>query len=170
MIIPDEYLDQHIKGLVRLELRGEAKVIGKTVELSGKKKNGDIFPLELSLSDWETSEGRFFTGIIRDISKRRRTELENKVIHEITQGIVTTSNLDELLRLIHTSLGTVVYAENFFIALYNKITGLFSFPYFVDKVDETPDLHFWQKVVRHMFTGRLSHISFPMNHLINLWR
>ncbi len=138
MIIPDEYLERHIKGLVRIGLKGEANVIGKTVELSGKKRNGNIFPLELSLSDWETSEGRFFTGIIRDISNRRRTELENQVIHEITQGIVTTSNLDELLNLIHASLGTVVYAENFFIALFNKKTGLFSFPYFVDKVDETP--------------------------------
>ena len=138
MIIPDDYLERHMKGMVLLELRGEEKVIGKTVELSGKKKNGDTFPLELSLSDWETSEGRFFTGIIRDITKRRRTELENQVIHDVTQGIVNTSNLDELLKLIHTSLGKVVYSENFFIALYNKITGLFSFPYFIDKVDETP--------------------------------
>jgi PAS domain S-box-containing protein len=138
LIIPEDYLDKHIKGMVRLEMRGEKKVIGKTVELNGKKKNGDTFPLELSLSDWETSEGKFFTGIIRDISRRKRTELEARVIYEITHGITTTSNLDELLKLIHQSLGKVVYADNCFVALHNPKTGLFSFPYFVDKFDTTP--------------------------------
>jgi signal transduction histidine kinase len=38
----------------------------------------------------------------------------------------------------HTSLSKVLYAENCFVALHNQKTGLFSFPYFVDKVDETP--------------------------------
>jgi PAS domain S-box-containing protein len=77
-------------------------------------------------------------GISRDITLRKRSELENEVIYEIIQGITTTSNLDELLKLIHTSLGKVVYAENCFVALHNQKTGLFSFPYFVDKLDETP--------------------------------
>jgi signal transduction histidine kinase len=60
------------------------------------------------------------------------------VNYEITQGITSSTNLDELLKLIHQSLGKVVYAENFFIALYNQKTELFSFPYFIDKIDETP--------------------------------
>jgi PAS domain S-box-containing protein len=138
LIIPDDYLGKHIKGFVLLELRGEPKAPGKTIELIGKKKNGENFPLELSLSSWETSEGKFFTGIIRDISRRKRTELENNVLYQINQGITTTSNLDELLKLIHSSLGKVSYAENFFVALMNEKTGLFSFPYFVDKFDTTP--------------------------------
>jgi PAS domain S-box-containing protein len=139
LIIPEDYLNQHVKGMVRLEMRGGAKAIGKTVELTGKRKNGTVFPLDLSLSDWETSEGRFFTGIVRDISTRKRNELENQIIYEISKGFTTTSNLDELLSLIHTSLGKVVYAENCFVALYNSKTGLFSFPYFVDKFDTTPE-------------------------------
>jgi PAS domain S-box-containing protein len=77
-------------------------------------------------------------GIGRDITERKRRELEDQVLHEITQGITTSNNLDELLKLIHYSLGKVVYAENCFIALYNQKTGLFSFPYFVDKFDTTP--------------------------------
>jgi len=137
-VIPDEYLYKHIKAKVLLEMRGEKHAGYKTVELLGLRKDGTTFPLELSLSDWETSEGKFFTGIIRDITTRKRMELENQVLYEITQGITTTSNLDELMKLIHLSLQKVVYAENFFVALYNVDTGLFSFPYFVDKYDETP--------------------------------
>jgi signal transduction histidine kinase len=40
--------------------------------------------------------------------------------------------------LIHNSLGKVVYADNCFVALKDQTSGLFSFPYFVDKVDTTP--------------------------------
>jgi PAS domain S-box-containing protein len=77
-------------------------------------------------------------GISRDITDRKRSELESYALFEITQGITSTDNLDELLRLIHQSLGKVVYAENCFVALYDEITGLFSFPLFVDKIDQTP--------------------------------
>jgi PAS domain S-box-containing protein len=77
-------------------------------------------------------------GISRDISLQKRLELENQINYEITQGITTTSNLDELLKLIHQSLRKVVYADNCFVALHDEASGLFSFPYFVDKFDSVP--------------------------------
>jgi len=138
LIIPDDSQIMHERGMKRLESVDEKHVIGRTVELIGMTKEHVSFPLELSSSEWETSEGKFFTGIVRDISRRKRTELENKVLFEITQGVTTTSNLDELLKLIHHALSEVVSAENCFIALYDLNSGLFSFPYFVDKYDETP--------------------------------
>ncbi len=138
IVIPADYLNKHIKPKVLLEMRGVTQLADKTVELSGMKKNGNSFPLELSLSGWETAEGRFFTGIVRDITNRKRTELENLINYEITQGITSTSNLDELLKLIHQSLGKVVYAENCFIALHNQQTSFFNFPFFIDKYDTTP--------------------------------
>jgi PAS domain S-box-containing protein len=138
VIIPEDYIRQHIKSKILLERRNPDYDKYKPVELEGMRKNGDSFPIELSLSEWETSEGKFFTGIVRDITTRKRTELENQIIYEITQGLTSTSNLDELLKLIHHTLGKVVYADNFFVALHNDDTGLFSFPYFVDKYDETP--------------------------------
>ena len=77
-------------------------------------------------------------GISRDITQRKRSEFENYALFEIARGITSTNNLDELLKLIHHSLAKVVYAENCFIALYDKKNGTFSFPYFIDKVDVTP--------------------------------
>ncbi|MCX6149562.1 MAG: PAS domain S-box protein [Ignavibacteriales bacterium] len=75
-IIPQDYIEQHIKGMRRIEQGGENHVIGKTVELHGIHKNGKEFPLELSLAEWETSNGKFFTGIIRDITQRKQAENE----------------------------------------------------------------------------------------------
>ncbi len=137
-IIHKDFRDLQEK-VIRLLKQGAGKFMaGKTVELDGVRKDGTLFNAELSFSEWKTLDGEFFTGIIRDISSRKRIELENQVIYEITQGITTTSNLDELLKLIHDSLAKFVYAENIFVALYNQNTNLFSFPYFVDKFDTAP--------------------------------
>ncbi|TAL79221.1 MAG: PAS domain S-box protein, partial [Bacteroidetes bacterium] len=138
LIIHEDYRNRQFKLIELLKMGGGKFMTGKTVEFHGVKKNGLAFPVEMSFSGWKTSEGQYFTGIVRDITSRKRTELENQIIHEITQGVTSTSNLDELLKLIHHSLGKVVYAENCFVALHNKQTGLFSFPYFVDKIDQIP--------------------------------
>jgi len=87
IIIPDEYIEQHINGIKRIGSGGDKHVIGSTVELNGLNKNGIVFPIELSLSEWKISEGTFYTGIIRDISERKRTELiiqnKNKELQEL---------------------------------------------------------------------------------------
>ena len=104
-----------------------------------RKNNSDVWFSAYKLPLYDNSGNIVGTfGISRDITDRKRMESENQVIYEIAQGVTTTSNLDDLLKLIHKSLGKVVYAENCFVALYDQETGLFSFPYFVDKFDPTP--------------------------------
>ncbi|MGH7206574.1 MAG: PAS domain S-box protein, partial [Nitrospiraceae bacterium] len=74
LIMPARYREAHQKGLERLRATGEARIIGKTVELYGLRKDGSEFPLELSLGTWKTATGIFFSGIIRDITERKRAE------------------------------------------------------------------------------------------------
>ena len=62
--------------------------LGKTVVMEGKRKNGNVFPLELSISKWETARGRFVTGIIRDITERKQTEEQLRESNQIIEGIV----------------------------------------------------------------------------------
>jgi PAS domain S-box-containing protein len=69
-IMPDKYRARHIAGLERFKATGEARVIGKTVELEGLRKDGSVFPIELSISDYQTTEGIYFTAIIRNIADR----------------------------------------------------------------------------------------------------
>jgi PAS domain S-box-containing protein len=109
-------------------------------EILNRKKDGTEFPVFLSTAVVRDNQGNpiALIGVANDITIRKRMELESQVIYEITQGVTTTSNLDELLRLIHNSLGKVVYAENCFIALYDNKSGLFNFPYFIDKFDPMP--------------------------------
>ena len=70
--------------------------------------------------------------------ERHRAEAERQVMFEIIQGVNVTANLDGLFRLIHQSLKKVIFAENFFVALYDRVSGLFTFPFFVDQFDPPP--------------------------------
>jgi putative nucleotidyltransferase with HDIG domain len=72
--VPGQFRERHRDGLKRVHAGGERRMIGKTVELTGLRKDGSEFPLELSLSQWEIPDGHHYTGIIRDITERKKAE------------------------------------------------------------------------------------------------
>jgi diguanylate cyclase (GGDEF)-like protein/PAS domain S-box-containing protein len=76
LIIPERFHGAHTNGLNRIASGGEPKIIGRTVEVIGLKKDNSEFPLELSLAMWKASERILFTAILRDISGRKRAEQE----------------------------------------------------------------------------------------------
>ncbi len=100
-----------------------------------KKKDGTIFDVEIAAHPF-TFEGRSARLVlISDITERKRAENESKIISEIIQGVTTTSNLEELLALVQRSIGQAIYAENFYVALHDKQTGLLNVPFCMDKFD-----------------------------------
>jgi PAS domain S-box-containing protein len=73
-MMPARYREMHEQGLRRLQSSGESRIIGKSVELHGLRKDGSEFPLELSLGTWTVGDNPFYCGIIRDITERKRME------------------------------------------------------------------------------------------------
>jgi PAS domain S-box-containing protein len=69
-LMPSRYRAAHLAGINWLLAGRERHVIGETVELEGLRKDGSEFPLDLSLAQWESAEGTFVTGILRDITAR----------------------------------------------------------------------------------------------------
>jgi PAS domain S-box-containing protein len=74
LLMPERFRDAHKRGLARFLSTGETRVIGKTVELAGRRKDGSEFPLELSLTSCKVGDTVVFTGIMRDVTERRRAE------------------------------------------------------------------------------------------------
>jgi PAS domain S-box-containing protein len=74
LIMPERFREAHRKGMERILTTEEFKIVGRTVELAGLRKDGSEFPMELSLASWKTGEEIFFTAIIRDITDRKRAE------------------------------------------------------------------------------------------------
>lgn len=76
LIIPERFHDAHREGMARVTSGGESRVIGTTVELFARTKDGGEIPIELSLSTWTVHDDRYYTGIIRDITERKQAELQ----------------------------------------------------------------------------------------------
>lgn len=74
IVMPERFRSAHDAGIMRLAQGGAAKVLGHTIELVGLTNAGEEFPIELSLAFWRAKEGMFFSGIIRNITRRKRAE------------------------------------------------------------------------------------------------
>ena len=80
ILMPEPYRREHDSYLENYRLSGIAKIIGKGREVSGRHKDGSQFPLELSVAEWNSEQGKFYTGIMRDVSDRKRAEEETRRI------------------------------------------------------------------------------------------
>ena len=97
-LMPPRYHDSHAQALRRIAAGGAPHIGGKTVELEGLRKDGSVFPLELSLADWQTGAGHFHTGILRDITARKQIEAEReKLVVELKEALANVKSLSGLL-------------------------------------------------------------------------
>ena len=87
ILMPEQYRTGHQKGLERVKSTGESKYFGRITEMQGLRKDGTVFPIELSVSMWKAGEGLFYSGIIRDITRRK--ELENELARTATTDTLT---------------------------------------------------------------------------------
>ena len=87
MIIPERFRDPHEAGMERFLATGKSRILGRTMEIMGLHRDGHEVPIEYSISDWRTDEGLFFTGIVRDITARKRSEEAlNQNIEELARS------------------------------------------------------------------------------------
>jgi len=78
-------------------------------------------------------------GVLVDITLQVQAEALRSVIYQISDAASLSGGMDEFYRAIHESLRSVMFADNFFIALYDKEADLLRFPYYVDENDTKPN-------------------------------
>jgi PAS domain S-box-containing protein len=88
LLMPHRYREAHQAGITRLGTTGETRIMGRTVELHGLRKDGTEFPLELSIGIGKTPSGVFYSGIIRDITRRKQAEEAQRQAEARYQSVV----------------------------------------------------------------------------------
>jgi two-component system, LuxR family, sensor kinase FixL len=86
MFMPSPYRDNHDGFLERYLRTGERRIIGIGRVVVGERKDGSTFPMELSVGEMRSADERYFTGFIRDLTERQKTEarlqeLQTELVH-----------------------------------------------------------------------------------------
>ena len=108
-IIPHRYRDAHAAGLKRFLATGDARVLGRRVELSALRADGSEFPCELTITLTRTDGRPLFTAYLRDIGERVRFERRQDAQLAVTRVLAEARTLGEaapqILRAVCESLG-----------------------------------------------------------------
>ncbi|TAL31949.1 MAG: PAS domain-containing sensor histidine kinase [Alphaproteobacteria bacterium] len=75
MLMPQAYAVDHDQYIANYRNTGKARIIGIGREVEGRRKDGSIFPLDLSVAEVKVGDRRFFSGILRDITARKSAEM-----------------------------------------------------------------------------------------------
>ncbi|PCJ63391.1 MAG: hypothetical protein COA79_00870 [Planctomycetota bacterium] len=85
LIMPSPFREEHNTYLNSYLVTGIKNMIGVGREIQGKHKNGTMFPLFMSINDFNENGEKFFTGIIRDLSDQKKYERKLLVAKEVAE-------------------------------------------------------------------------------------
>jgi two-component system, cell cycle sensor histidine kinase and response regulator CckA len=134
LIVPDDRL---------AESRWVSEALAKgeriTLETQRRKKDGSLLHVCLSCAPMRL-EGKisgFYAGY-HDISDRKRVEALSSALYRVAEKSSSAHDLQQFFAAVHSIVDELMYARNFYIALFDPATELLSFPYFVDEQDTAP--------------------------------
>ena len=98
IIIPERYKKAHTEGVDRFLKTREKHIIGTKLEMMALRKDQTEFPIELTLSYWESDSGIYFGAIIRDITDRRqieqiREDVQRMMRHDLKSPLIGITGL-----------------------------------------------------------------------------
>ena len=138
VLMPSPYREGHAHYITRYLSTAEKKIIGIGREVVGLHKSGHTFPIELAVSEVRFNHQRLFTGIVRDISERKRLEAEllrasrmhligqlmSGIAHEIGTPLNVISGNAELLRLELHERNDLTVMAGAIVEQADRMTGL----------------------------------------------
>lgn len=93
MLMPSPDRERHDGYLERYMRTGERRIIGIGRVLTAKHRNGDTFPIELTVGEAWIGPDRVFTGFIRDLTERQQVELR---VHELQSELAHVSRVSAM--------------------------------------------------------------------------
>ncbi|BAV06855.1 PAS domain S-box-containing protein [Filimonas lacunae] len=124
-LIPSRFHHRHSSHVANYHTHPKSRPMGLGMDLFAVKKNGDEFPVEVSLGNFETQKGKFVIAYVSDISLRKKAEEELKHLNEELEEKIAertsslTSTVKQLAELITQTEAKDVELRRVNIFLHN---------------------------------------------------
>jgi two-component system sensor kinase FixL len=89
-LMPSPDRERHDAYIERYLTTGERHIVGIGRVTTARRRDGSTFPIELAIGEAQTSQGRVFTGFIRDLTERRATE---RTLHDLQDELAYVSRV-----------------------------------------------------------------------------
>jgi PAS domain S-box-containing protein len=112
LIIPERYRDAHRTGLQRYLETGKGDALGRRIEVSGLRKNGEEFPIELSISPIGGNGSMLFVGCLRDLTERNALRAARGDVARVTQRMAMGEMAASIVHEINQPLAAIAANAN----------------------------------------------------------
>jgi PAS domain S-box-containing protein len=138
-----------------------AKIIDENIsgnpEYTCIKKDGSRVPVLIYSSVvYKKNKPTGMRGVIIDITERKKSELIQKAIYNISNAAITVDTVEKLIEIIRQQLSTIIDTTNFYVALYNPELDLLALPFFADEKDDLKFVPKGKSLTKYVFETKKS--------------
>lgn len=105
ILMPSPYRDEHDGYLQAYRSTGVRKIIGIGREVTARRRDGSTFPVDLAVSEATVGQRRLFTGVLRDLTDRKRADAEVKELQRLVQERARLADIGAVTAQIVHDLG-----------------------------------------------------------------
>lgn len=137
MLMPDPLRPRHEASLARYVATGHRQLDWRAVELTVRHKSGREIPVEISFAESKGKGTHSFTGVVRDVTERKRAEAVQAALYRIAERAQGPLDMPDLYTGIQAALRELMAARSFYVVLRDE-QGALSCPYFAGATRALP--------------------------------
>ncbi|HSV34581.1 MAG TPA: PAS domain S-box protein [Ramlibacter sp.] len=116
-IIPQQHHEAHLRGIRHLRGTGEGPVLNKLIELTALRRNGEEFPVEMTIWALPMGAETTYNAFVRDITERKRAQAELDNIHKQLVDASRQAGMAEIATNVLHNVGNILNSVNVSAAL-----------------------------------------------------
>jgi PAS domain S-box-containing protein len=138
MLMPEGLRGRHEASLARYVATRRKHVDWQAVELLARHKSGREIPVEISFGEARGKGGPTFTGVVRDVTERKRAEAVRSALYLVAERSQASTDMSELYAGIGATLRELMGAKSFRVVLRDLSSGALTCSYLAGEATMAP--------------------------------